>query len=88
MLLNNKYLNILRNHQKLQEIQVSRNEWVSHGYQLFSRAGGTDSNRGRGFLFMIWSPVRLAEVLKLFENYKKNVILLVVEILQISIHNT
>ena len=40
-------------------------------------AGGYDS--GRGFLVKIWSPVRLAEVMKLFENEEKIVILLVVK---------
>ena len=31
---------------------------------FLARAGGTDSSRGRGFLVKIWSPVRLAEVMK------------------------
>ena len=52
-------------------------------------AGGTNSGRGRGrgFLVKIWSPVQLAEVMKLFENLEKIVILLVVEIFVISIQN-
>ena len=33
---------------------------------------GALSGRGRGFLVKIWSPVRLAEVMKLFENLRKN----------------
>ena len=52
-------------------------------------AGGNNSgrDRGRGFLVKIWSPVQLAEVMKLFENLEKIVILLVVEIFLICIEN-
>ena len=61
------------------------------GSNFLAGVRGTDSSRGRDrgrvFLVKIWSPVRLAEVIKLFENDEKNVILLVVEIFQISIHN-
>ena len=39
---------------------------MTAGEQLFSRGRGTDS--GRGFLVKIWSPVILAEVMKLFKN--------------------
>ena len=38
------------------------------GSNFLAGAGGTDSDRGRGFLVKIWSSVRLAEVMKLFEN--------------------
>ena len=43
--------------------------------QLFCRGRGTDSGRGlgrgRGFLVKIWSPVRLAVVLKFIKIKKK-----------------
>ena len=38
------------------------------GSNFLARAGGIDCGRSRGFLVKIWSPVRLAEVMKLFEN--------------------
>ena len=49
------------------------------GSNFLAGAGETDS--GLGFLVKIWSPVRFAEFMKLFENLEKIVILLVVEIL-------
>ena len=38
--------------------------------KILAGAGGTDCgrDRARGFLVKFWSPVRLAEVMKLFEN--------------------
>ena len=55
--------------------------------KISAEAGVTDSGRAQRFLVKISSPVRLAEVMKLFKKLRKIVILLVVEILQISIHN-
>ena len=41
-------------------------------YQILLKFGIFEQLFSRGFLVNIWSPVRLTEVMKLFENLKKN----------------